>query len=288
MKALIFGAAGQLGTALRNSAPNGAEVVSVTRAECDLADLDAIKGVIETHKPTHILNAAAYTAVDAAESDEQTAAAINAEAPRAMAQAAKACGAQLIHVSTDFVFDGMKSSPYRPDDQANPLGVYGQTKRDGELAVMEANPSALIVRAGWIYGTAGDNFAKTMLRLGAERDALSVVADQVGTPTAARSLANALWRLTSSDTSGIHHYSDSGVASWYDFAVAIFEEAVAAGLLDHAPAVSPIPATEYPTPAERPKFSVLDTSDTDQRLGSPPLHWRVNLRQVIKELKDLG
>lgn len=288
MKALIFGAAGQLGTALRKTAPEGVEVVAVTRAECDLADVDAIKRAVDAHQPTHILNAAAYTAVDAAESDEQTAAAINVEAPRAMAQAAQRCDARLTHVSTDFVFDGMKSGPYRPEDETSPLGVYGQTKRDGEIAVMQEDPSALIVRAGWIYGAAANNFAKTMLRLGAERDALSVVCDQVGTPTAAPSLAGALWTLASTDARGIYHYSDSGVASWYDFAVAIFEEAVSAGLLERAPTVSPIPATEYPTPAKRPTYSVLDTSETDKRLGSPRPHWRANLRRVIKELEDLG
>lgn len=288
MKPLIFGSNGQAGTALQACAPEGVNCVPVTRTDGDLTDSDTITRIVDQHQPTHIINAAAYTAVDAAESDEASAQAINVFAPAAMARAARSCDARFLHISTDFVFDGTSGRPYRPGDATNPLGVYGRTKRDGETAVLKEDPTALIVRTSWIYGSAHKNFAKTMLALAQQRDTLSVVADQIGTPTSASSLAEVLWLLATKDAGGILHYSDSGVASWYDFAVAIFEEAVSAGLLKTAPKVFPITTAEYPTPATRPSYSVLDTSETIRQLGSPPAHWRANLRQVIGELKDLG
>ncbi len=282
MKALIFGAGGQVGRALAESAPKGAETIALTREECDVADPAAVADAVAAARPDILFNAAAHTAVDRAESEPELAENLNALAPRRMAEAARGVGARFVHVSTDFVFDGEAGRPYPPEAAANPLGVYGRTKRAGEQAVLAADPAALIVRTAWVYAPWGANFVRTMLRLMRERDRLAVVADQVGTPTYAPSLAGALWRLAQAGASGIHHFTDSGVASWYDFAVAIQEEALALGLLDRAIEITPIPTSAYPTPARRPACSVLDKSATWTLLGAAPPHWRINLRTCLR------
>jgi dTDP-4-dehydrorhamnose reductase len=191
----------------------------------------------------------------------------------------------MIHLSTDFVFDGMASTPRQPHDSVNPLSVYGSTKLEGERNVAENSRDALIVRTAWVYSAAGRNFMLSMLRLMNERDRINVVSDQVGTPTSARSLAMALWRLVQIGATGVHHYTDAGVCSWYDFAVAIYEEAVAIGLLNGDCMVVPIRTCEYPTPARRPAYSVLDKSSTWKLLGAPASHWRVNLRACLREVQ---
>jgi len=288
MKALVTGAGGQLGRALQASAPAGVDLVALGHGDLDIGDADAVAQVIAASQPALILNAAAYTAVDKAESEADATHRINAQGPGHLAAAAQAVGARLVHVSTDFVFDGTAGQPYAPDHPVAPLGVYGASKRAGEDAVRAAAPDALIVRTAWVYGVTGHNFVRTMLRLMAERDDVRVVADQIGTPTFAGSLAEALWDLAAAGAQGTHHWTDSGAASWYDFAVAIQEEALALGLLDRQVPVLPITTSAYPTPARRPSYSVLDKGSAIALLGRTAPHWRVNLRRMLGEIKANG
>jgi dTDP-4-dehydrorhamnose reductase len=285
-KVVVTGAGGQLGRELVACAPP-VELVALGRDALDIADAGAVLERLAALAPALVINAAAYTAVDRAEAEPELARQVNALGPANLARACHTLGARLIHVSTDFVFDGRASRPYRPDDATGPLGVYGQSKLEGEQALMEALPGALIVRTGWVYSRHGANFVKTMLRLMAERDALAVVCDQVGTPTWAAGLAAALWRFAAQpELAGIYHWSDAGVCSWYDFAQAIAEEALALGLLPRAIPLRPIPASDYPTPAQRPAYSVLDKGATWQALGVAGEHWRVQLRRMLNELKE--
>jgi dTDP-4-dehydrorhamnose reductase len=287
MKVVITGSDGQLGRALQTSAPTGVELVAVGRQQLDISDGNAVEAFIGSAAPALLINAAAYTAVDKAETETGLAARINAEGPGHLAAACAAKGARFIHVSTDFVFDGVAGIPYRPDQQPAPIGVYGATKLAGEHAALNALPDALIVRTAWVYGVTGHNFVRTMLRLMAERDEVRVVADQIGTPTFAGGLAEALWALDAVRATGVHHWTDSGAASWYDFAVAIQDEALALGLLDRTVPVVPIATSDYPTPARRPHYSVLDKSAATALIGAPP-HWRVNLRHMLGVIKANG
>ena len=285
MKVLIVGGKGQLGRGLAASAPVDAEIITHGIDTLDITDSDSVAALVAKVRPDWIFNAAAYTAVDKAESDEATALAVNATAVAHLAAAAQAFAARFVHVSTDFVFDGLSGVPYTPNAQPNPLAAYGRTKFAGELA---AGPDALIVRTAWVYGPTGANFVRTMLRLMAERPKVRVVADQIGSPTYAPGLAAALWTLAAKGATGIHHYTDAGVASWYDFAVAIQEEALASGLLDKAVPVIPIATADFPTPAVRPSYSVLDKTATYAALSGPAPHWRTNLRTMMREIKTNG
>lgn len=284
MKALILGAGGQVGRAIAATAPAGVETVALTRADCDIAVRPAVETAIRAIKPDLVFNAAAYTAVDKAESEPELAGVLNAAAPGWIAATAAAAGARTVHLSTDFVFGGSAGRPYAPRHATRPLSVYGRTKLAGEEAVLAADLRALVVRTAWVHDAAGANFVRTMLRLMGERDRLTVVADQVGTPTWAPSLAGALWALAGREASGIHHFTDAGLASWYDFAVAIQEEALALGLLARSSEILPIPTKAYPTPARRPAFSVMDKSATWSLLDRPPAHWRVNLRLCLRDI----
>ncbi len=285
---LITGADGQLGYELQRCAPDGVAAIALSRAGLDITDAAAIGACLDRYQPLALVNAAAYTAVDRAESEESLANAVNGTAPGLLAAACRERGVRLLHVSTDFVFDGTACSPYPPDAEPAPLGAYGRSKLAGERAVMNETDDALIVRTGWVYSAHGGNFVKTMLRLMAERDELTVVADQVGTPTWAAGLAGALWQAVSKPgLKGIYHWSDAGVCSWYDFAVAIEEEGRSLGLLDSATQVRPIPSADYPTPARRPAFSVLDKHSSWRDLAMTPVHWREQLRRMLAELKDL-
>jgi dTDP-4-dehydrorhamnose reductase len=283
VKALILGAGGQLGRALATAAPAGTEVVALGRADCSIGDRASIMRSIEDHRPEVVFNAAAYTAVDRAESEPQEARTLNGLAPGWMAEAARAVDSRFVHISTDFVFDGQIPRPLVPTDRIAPLGVYGRTKAEGERAVAAIDKEALIVRTAWVYAAEGANFVNTMLRLMRERDEVRVVADQIGTPTWARSLASALWTLAADRARGLHPFTHPGVASWYDFAVAIQEEACTIGLLDRAARIVPISTADYPTPAKRPAFSVLDKSATWNLIGGPAPHWRANLRACLQE-----
>lgn len=282
MKVLITGGAGQLGRALKETAPAGMVLHTVDIADCDLTDGDAIAALVRDAAPDLVINCAAYTAVDKAECDEDAARAINADAVAALAAAHHG---KLVRVSTDFVFGGGSSRPYRPNDARNPLSVYGRTKADGEDYL---RPADLLVRTSWVYSAGGANFVRTMLRLMAEKDELRVVTDQIGAPTWAPGLAKTIWGLVAADAKGIFHHSDAGVASWYDFAVAIQEEARAMGLLDRSVPIIPISSADYPTPAARPAFSVLDCSATRQLLGDGHTHWCTNLWHMLRAEKYLG
>ena len=286
MKVLITGASGQVGRSLARTAVNEAQLQPVSHNELDLADADAVLEYVRRHAPEVIINAAAYTAVDRAESEPQLAERVNTDGPGHLATAAREVGARLIHISTDFVFDGTASTPYRPEAATAPLSVYGRTKLAGERAVLEVLPErSVIVRTAWVYAAEGNNFVRTMLRIMNASGAVRVVADQVGTPTAALSLAETLWKIVGqTEISGIHHWTDAGVASWYDFAVAIAEEGAALNLVPPAVTVTPIATTDYPTPARRPAYSVLDKSSL-ARYGLVPVHWRRRLRTVLGEMK---
>lgn len=277
MKVLITGANGQLGRGLIASAPADATLVAIDIDECDLADADVVRALVQREAPDLVINAAAYTAVDKAEDDENTARAINCGAVAVMVEAHSG---KLVHVSTDFVFDGNSSRAYRPQDERNPVSVYGYTKAAGEDHLRESD---ILVRTAWVYTAGGANFVRTMLRLMAEKPTLNVVADQIGTPTWAPGLAETIWGLVARDASGTFHHSDAGVASWYDFAVAIQEEALAIGLLRDVIPITPIPAAAYSTPAARPAFSLLDCSKTRALLQDGYTHWRTNLRKMLKE-----
>ena len=287
MKALIAGAGGQLGQALLRTVPAGIETAALGRAELDVTQSDEIVQALHKHRPTVVINASAYTAVDRAESDSERAYAVNAGAVGALAAACATEGIRFVHVSTDFVFDGASGRPYRPDDVTAPLGVYGASKLAGEQQVRAHEAlDWRIVRTAWVYASSGRNFVLTMLRLFKERPVVRVVADQVGAPTSAISLAQCVWRAAEvADPPGILHFTDAGVASWYDFAVAIYEEATQLGLLTQPVDVQPIRTQDYPTPARRPSYSVLDVAATSAALGLKPVHWRANLRNVLRELR---
>ncbi len=286
---LIVGAGGQLGRELQRTAPPELVCVPMTRAQLDIADGAVVARCLAATTPQLVVNAAAYTAVDKAESEPESARRGNAEGPGTLAQACARQGIRLIHISTDFVFDGTSSQPYRPEAATAPLGEYGRSKRAGELAVQSAHPEALILRTGWVYSSFGNNFVKTMLRLMGERDELAVVADQVGTPTWAHGLAAAVWAAAERpQLRGIYHWSDAGVCSWYDFAVAICEEALALGLLARPVKIRPIPAAEYPTPARRPAYSVLDKTNSWRDFALEGVHWRQQLRAMLADFKELA
>ena len=267
--------------------PAGVDVRAPVRSALDIGDRAQVDAYVASLRPDVIINAAAYTAVDKAESDEAGAARVNADGARNLARALVDWPrARLIHISTDFVFDGRACAPYAPTAAAAPLGVYGASKLAGEHAVLGTLENrAIVVRTAWVYAAYGRNFLLTMLRLMAERGEVRVVADQVGTPTAALPLAQVLWRFARQPgIAGVFHWTDAGVASWYDFAVAIAEEAAAIGLLRRAVTVVPIATDEYPTPAKRPAYSVLDKRATVAALGIRPRHWRAELRSVLGEL----
>ena len=281
MTVLIAGAGGQLGRALQATVPPGRRVVAPPEADFDITDAAAVARVVAASGATHLVNAAAYTAVDKAEGDLDLARRINVDAVATLAAAARAAGMAFVHVSTDFVFDGTASRPYAPAAATNPLGVYGLTKRDGEIA---AGPDALVVRTAWVYAAQGNNFVRTMLRVMAERPEVRVVADQIGTPTLVDGLARTLWTLADGGHTGLFHWTDAGVASWYDFAVAIQEEALIVGLLARPVPVIPIRTADYPTPALRPAYSVLDKTETWAITG-PARHWRDELRACLASMK---
>jgi len=273
---LVTGTTGQLGRALRDCLPAGSQWLE-PGARLDITDEGSVSATIARLKPDLIINAAAYTAVDKAESDAASAYRVNRDGPASLARAAREVGARLVHVSTDFVFDGAKGRPYLPADPTAPIGAYGNSKQAGDEAVQQIlGQDALIVRTAWVYYPGGANFVRTMLRLMQERPEVRVVADQVGSPTHAGGLAEAIWRLTEAGAGGLHHWTDAGTASWYDFAHAIRD----LGMQQRPEAawarLTPIRTEDYPTPARRPSYSVLDKTSTWAITGVPP-HWRDRL-----------
>ncbi|MCU1051406.1 dTDP-4-dehydrorhamnose reductase [Stenotrophomonas maltophilia] len=296
MTVLVFGGNGQVGRELlRALAPLG-KVVATTRSgqlpdgsACEVADFgqaDSLPALLDRLQPSVVVNAAAYTAVDRAEQEVEAAFAANAQAPGVIARWCAAHGVPFVHYSTDYVFDGQGSAPYREDEPTAPLGVYGTSKRDGEDAVRLAGGRHLVFRTAWVYASHGANFLRTMLRVGAERDALRVVADQIGTPTPAALIADVTAQVLQhpGHLSGTWHLTASGQTSWHGFAEAIFAEALAAGVLAKVPAVEAIPSSEYPTPAKRPAWSVLDNRKLQQDFRIVLPSWQDGLKRVMAEI----
>lgn len=286
-KILITGSQGQLGYELQATIPNGYEYLATDKDELDITNPDAVNAYVTEHQSDVIINAAAYTAVDKAEEETALAITINTNGAANLASAAKKHNCKLVQISTDFVFDGKACSPYPVDAKTDPDGYYGKTKRDGDNKVLEIlDDNALIIRTSWLYSAHGNNFVKTMLRFMSEREELGIIADQIGTPTWANSLANAIWKAIELNTTGTHHWSDAGVASWYDFAHAIMEEGIAIGLLEKPITIKPITTADYPTPASRPCYSVMDKTTTWKALEMQSEHWRIALRHMLIELKN--
>ena len=285
MRIAVLGG-GQVATAVSKAVPAGHQIISLARSQLDIVDDEAVARVVADVEPDWIVNAAAYTAVDLAEDQPDQAYAVNDSAVASIARAAARHACRLLHLSTDFVFDGSANRAYGVTDQTNPLSVYGASKLNGERHVTAEGRAGIVLRTSWVYAASGKNFVLTMLRLMREKPTVSVVCDQIGTPTAAHGLAEAIWAcIDRSVAPGIYHWADLGVASWYDFAVAVQEEAHARGLLAGIVPILPIKTAAYPTRARRPAFSVLDTAPTQQLLGVPNHHWRHNLRAVLDELR---
>jgi dTDP-4-dehydrorhamnose reductase len=284
---LLIGGNGQVGQELQKTLLGENKVISVARPTIDLAQAETIRHIIREVQPQIIINAAAYTAVDKAESEPELATAINTTAPQIMAEETQKLGACLIHISTDYVFDGQASSPYLEAHPTHPLSVYGQSKLGGEIAIQQTCQYYMILRTAWVYGSFGkSNFVKTMLRLGKERPELRVVEDQIGSPTWARDIATVIAQIIpqlSPDMTGIYHYTNSGVASWYDLAIAIIEEAQQMGFPLQVNRIVPITTPEYPLPAHRPAYSVLACGKISAVIGTYPPHWRQRLRLMLQE-----
>lgn len=291
---LLTGKNGQLGFELQSRLSALGEVVAVDSAECNLADADAIRTLVRSVRPRIIVNPAAYTAVDKAESESELATAVNAVAPGVLGEEAARIGAWMIHYSTDYVFDGKSAQPYAEDDATNPLSIYGRSKRDGELALQASGAQHVILRTSWVLGAHGNNFAKTMLRLAAERESLGIVADQIGAPTSAALLADLTTQVIRQEHMegsghfpfGLYHVSAAGETSWFDYARFVIEAALAAGVpLRMGPAeVRPITTADYPLPAPRPANSRLNTEKFRTTFGLPLPHWQDGVHQVLQQI----
>ena len=285
VKILVTGSEGQLGHELRRVLEHDmpGATTYIDRADLDLTDSDAVKAYLADSCFTHIVNCAAYTAVDRAEEEKLECKKANVDIPSNLAFMASELDIKIIHLSTDYVFDGRSWLPYTETDKPEPLSIYGITKRKGETALMGLAPNAMIIRTGWLYSPYGRNFLKTVLRLADKPDRMSIVADQTGTPTYAGDLAHAIAAIIASNhwNPGIFHYANEGVATWYDFAVAILEEA---GRHTDALRVDPIPSADYPAPASRPFYTVLDKSKIKATYGITIAHWREALRRCMAQM----
>jgi dTDP-4-dehydrorhamnose reductase len=290
---MVFGGGGQVGCHLLEMASTtGHDIIGLTHAEADICDAGAVAAVIAKHAPTSIVNAAAYTAVDKAESERQRALAINRDGASLVASAAAKANIPLIHLSTDYVFDGSARLPYKEDDKVNPQGSYATSKEAGERAVRAAHDRHLILRTAWVYGPFGTNFVKTMLRLGAEREELRVVDDQTGRPTSTEDLAGAILTLVESverpgfSAWGTYHYVGADTVTWYGFATMIFAEAARLGR--KVPQIRPIATADFPTAAPRPAYSVLDTAKLERTFGITPRPLRTSLIATLERLLGEG
>lgn len=287
MNVLVIGKGGQLSWELGRLTTEGVEFTFIGQDQLNLAELDSIAATLSQYRPDAVINAAAYTAVDLAESEREKAFLVNATAVGKISEYCREVGAYLVQISTDFVFDGNKSTPYQVDDAVSPVSVYGESKAESEALVTEILPEkSCIIRTSWVYSTHGNNFVKSMLNLMQSKDELGIIADQIGTPTYAKGLADACIAAVKNRITGIYHFTDAGVASWYDFAQAVQELGIKHGLLEKAIPIKAIPTSAYPTPAKRPHFSVLDKSGILQ--SCPELthkHWREQLESMILKLK---
>ncbi len=293
MRILVCGAGGQVGHELINRASGyGLEALGMTRDNLDITDAGQVADLVSRLKPGLIINAAAYTHVDNAETHSERAYSVNRDGAERLAQAARQASIPLLHISTDYVFSGNARAPYREEDEVAPTGVYGASKLAGEAAIQAVLDEHLILRTSWVYGVHGHNFVKTMLRLGCQRDALSVVADQYGCPTQAGSIADALLELAQRYAQngvlawGLYHYSGRSPCTWFDFAVEVFRQAEAKGMLAARPKVSPISTAQYPTPARRPAWSVLDCSKFETTFGIETHDWHDDLSIVLDALAE--
>ena len=287
LRILITGGSGQVGHCLKAQLEGCAELSVPDSSALNIADLRSVRQAVETFRPDYIINAAAYTAVDKAENDAERAFAVNRDGARHLAEAAEAAGAAMLHISTDYVFDGVDGAPYDEAAPTAPQNIYGASKLAGEQAVLAACRRAVVMRTSWVFGAHGQNFVKTMLRLGRERDSLGIVADQYGAPTAATDIAAALITVVRRHTpeqlaerAGIYHYCGSPYASWFEFAETIFAEAAAQGVLAKIPAVKPIATADYPTPAKRPADSRLDCGKIRAVFGIGPCDWHSALSDL--------
>ena len=280
-----MGSTGQLGVELLRTAPPNFHVIGLSHPDCDITDPAQVEAAFQSHRPELVINAAAYTAVDDAENDSDLAHAVNATGAGNVARGAESGRARLIHVSTDFVFDGTSRKPYLPDSVPNPISVYGASKLAGEKEVQRDSPRGLIIRSSWLYASHGRNFLRTILSSLQAAKPLRVVSNQTGVPTSARSLALTIWECAArSDVHGIHHWVDDGTASWYDFAVAIQETAVQLGLVGKPMPIAPVTWEEYRARALRPSYSVLDTRSLSSSIGRQPRPWRSWLAEVLREV----
>jgi dTDP-4-dehydrorhamnose reductase len=290
MRVLITGAQGQVGQELIRLAPADFAIMGFGSKELDISNPEQVVSRIGEFKPQLIINAAAYTAVDKAETDSERAYAVNAKGAENLAASAAALGIPLLHISTDYVFSGDTSAPYKETEPTGPTGVYGASKLAGELAVAKQCAQHVIMRTSWVFGAQGNNFVKTMLRLAQTRGVLGVVADQHGCPTSAASIAKALWSLASQHRNngslnwGTYHFSNMPATTWHGFAEEIFSQAVALRILATAPQVNPINTQDYPTPARRPAWSVMDCSLIEEKLNITLSDWRDELREMLKEM----
>lgn len=285
-KFLITGAKGQVGYCLTQQLQGKHKILAVDRDELDITDQSAVKNAVENFRPDVIINAAAHTAVDRAETEVELSEAINVKGPQYLAEAAKDVGAAILHISTDYVFDGQREGKYKETDATDPQGIYGKTKLEGEQAVAKANDKFIVLRTAWVFGEHGNNFVKTMLRLAKTRDTLGVVADQIGGPTYAGDIAASLIQIaekiiTGEDVQyGIYHFTGEPYISWCDFAKAIFDEAVSQNVLEKSPLVNAITTAYYPTPAKRPANSCLDLTKIQQVFGIQPSDWKKALKNI--------
>ncbi len=283
MNILVTGSKGQLGQELQVLANGFSQYnfVWVDREELDITDATAVGSFWENNRFDYCINCAAYTAVDKAETDEKAAIAVNVTGAKNLAEACQKNNTRLVHISTDYVYHNSQNTPFKEEDLTNPQGVYAQTKLDGDLAALAHNSQTIILRTSWVYSSFANNFVKTMLRLGSSRPQLTVIFDQIGSPTYARDLAAAILEIIAKNPNefrGIYHYSNEGVCSWYDFAKAIFE------LQNINCEVSPIETKDYPTPAKRPPFSLLNKAKIKETFGIKIPYWRDSLKACLREL----
>jgi len=293
MKVLLTGSTGQLGKSIIKMKSKYVDLITTNREQLDLSNKLSCEDFILTEKPDWVINCAAFTAVDQAEKDIDLSREINSFAPEAFANSLNKINGKLLHISTDFVFDGEQNFPYKTNQKTNPINQYGYSKALGEDLIMKktkGKKTSIILRTSWVISPYGKNFILTMLKLHEQRESINVVCDQIGAPTSAKHLAKVCWKIINfkeiKKLPQILHWSDSGVASWYDIAVAVGDIGLELGLIQKKANVYPIKTIDYPTPARRPKYSLLDTFETSNFLKMDPNHWRLNLIEILKEYKN--
>lgn len=288
MRTLLTGSKGQLARCFRDRLPENWELIATDSTSLDITDTEAVRNMVQNFQPDAIVNAAAFTAVDKAEANVGTAFAVNATAVHNLASAARACQARFIHISTDYVFDGTNKTPYKEQDYTNPQSVYGRTKVSGELLALAANPDSVIIRTSWLFSEYGNNFVKTMIRLAGERDNLSIVHDQTGSPTYAGDLAQAIITLLQQPVAprGIYHYGGNKSVTWYEFAQAIFQAAQQQDPDFKIPQLNAITTDQYPLPAPRPAYSIMDCQKIENECGIKASDWQKALNEIIGKLDN--